>query len=138
MSVLDLKELLQTQQELQRQMGDPTGQGEAGCKENLLHAIVELVEAMREINFKPWKAQQKPVDRKALATELTDVLQFWANAANAMGLTPDELTQALRKKWVINVQRIQTGEVKARCEHAWAKTSNWLIDRCSKCGEERA
>lgn len=24
------------------------------------------------------------------------------------------------------------------CEHDWQKTDNWLIDRCSKCGEERA
>jgi len=137
-SVLDLSELLQTQRELQHKMGDPIGHGEAGCKENLLHAIVELVEAMREINFKPWKARQKPVDRKAFATEMTDVLQFWANAANAMELTPEELTHALRKKWVVNVQRIQLGEVKARCEHDWVRTGNWLIDRCAKCGEERA
>lgn len=138
MNVLDLTELMRTQKELQHRMGDPTGSGEAGCKENLLHAIVELVEAMREINFKPWKAAQKPVDRKALATELTDVLQFWANAANAMELTPEELTEALRSKWIVNVQRIQVGEVKARCDHEWAKTDNWLIDRCTKCGEERA
>ena len=25
-----------------------------------------------------------------------------------------------------------------RCDHEWVTTSNWLIDRCTKCGEERA
>ncbi len=24
------------------------------------------------------------------------------------------------------------------CDHDWQKTDNWLIDRCAKCGEERA
>ena len=24
------------------------------------------------------------------------------------------------------------------CDHDWQSTENWLIDRCSKCGEERA
>lgn len=29
-------------------------------------------------------------------------------------------------------------EQRKACEHDWQKTDNWLIDRCSKCGEERA
>lgn len=24
------------------------------------------------------------------------------------------------------------------CDHAWQSTDDWLIDRCTKCGEERA
>jgi dimeric dUTPase (all-alpha-NTP-PPase superfamily) len=109
--VLDLVELLETQRALQARMGNPTGTGEAGLKENVLHAIVELTEVLREINFKPWKISRVEVDRVKLATELTDVLQFWANAALAMGLTPDELTQALRAKWGVNHQRIDDGDV---------------------------
>lgn len=27
---------------------------------------------------------------------------------------------------------------KPRCEHDWRATDNWLIDKCAKCGEERA
>lgn len=27
---------------------------------------------------------------------------------------------------------------KVRCDHDWRATDNWLIDRCAKCGEERA
>ena len=92
-------------------MGNPTGYGEAGLKENLLQAIVEVVEALRETNFKPWKAKRIEVDRVKLATELTDILQFWANAALAMDLKPDELSGALRAKWLVNRERINQKEV---------------------------
>lgn len=110
-NVLDLAELLTTQHELQSRMGHPTGLGEPGVKENLLHVMVETVEALREVNFKPWKTKQFEVDRAALATELTDILQFWANAALAIDLTPEELTTALRTKWGVNHQRIDDGDV---------------------------
>lgn len=109
--ILNLDELLTTQNALQVAMGDPCGQGEKGLKENLLQAIVEVVEALRETNFKPWSSKKKQVDRTALATELTDILQFWANAANAMGLTPMDLTMALRAKWLVNRERINQKEV---------------------------
>lgn len=110
---LNLAEVLSTQQALQARMGDPTGFGEAGVKENLLHVMVEAVEALREINFKPWKTKHHEVDRLKLATELTDILQFWANAALAFGLTAEELESALRLKWTINQQRIDANEVKS-------------------------
>jgi len=110
---LDLNELLTTQFELQKRMGNPTGAGEEGVKENLLHVIVETTEAMQEINFKPWKTKKIEVNRAALATEMTDILQFWANAALAYGLTPMELTDALRKKWEVNNGRIADGSVKS-------------------------
>lgn len=108
---LDLQELFDTQYQLQSRMGFPTGHGEAGLKENLLHASVEIVEALQEINFKPWKTKKKEVDREKLMTELTDILQFWANAGIAMGFTPVELTNALRAKWKVNHQRVDVGDV---------------------------
>lgn len=109
--VLNLTELLETQKKLQASMGNPTGFGEAGFKENLLQAVVEVTEALRETNFKPWKTKKITVDRVKLATELTDILQFWANASLAMGLTPEELSKALRDKWQVNQQRIKDHEV---------------------------
>lgn len=108
---MSLDELMSTQAKLQARMGEPTGTGEAGLKESLLHVIVETVEAMREINFKPWKANQIEVNKHNLSTEMMDILQFWANGALAMGLTPQDLTSALRKKWGVNHQRIDDGDV---------------------------
>lgn len=108
---LTLMELMVTQGQLQAAMGHPTGHGEAGFKENMLHAHVEISEALDEINFKPWKTAKKTVDLKALATEMTDILQFWANAALCMGLKSGQLTDALRAKWEENLRRISEGEV---------------------------
>lgn len=103
--VLDLTELFNTQYRLQERLGWPNGHGEAGLKENLLHAMIEAVEALRETNYKPHSKNRRVVDQQALATELTDILQFWANAAIAMGLMPEALTAALRAKWQVNYQR---------------------------------
>jgi hypothetical protein len=64
--LVDFEELLLTQARLQAQMGHPTGHGEAGFKENMLHAIVEVTEALGETNFKPWKAAKKEVDLRKL------------------------------------------------------------------------
>lgn len=160
--ILDLAELLKAQAELQRSMGNPLGFGESAVKENLLHVMVEATEALREINFKPWKTQKKPVNRTLLATELTDILQFWANAALAVELTPEELTSALRAKWQVNYKRIADNEVRSQdpqagdgisdifgpsyrsstftCDHNWVTDpkSHGLIDTCTKCGDERA
>ena len=108
---MTLKEVLSTQYQLQSTMNWPTGTGEAGVKENLLHVVVETVEALREINFKPWKTKQHMVDHVALATELTDILQFWANTALSFHITAEELETALRAKWEVNHQRIKDGEV---------------------------
>lgn len=113
MQPLTLAEVLSTQLQLQARMGWPTGSGEAGAKENLLHVMVEAVEAMREINFKPWKGTVKHVDLCDFATELTDVLQFLANAALSMSITADDLEAALRAKWEVNHNRITAGEVKS-------------------------
>lgn len=110
--ILDFKEMFNAQRTLQSSMGWPNGHGEAGCKENLLHAIVEIVEALNETNFKNWKKQKLIVNRIKLATELTDIFQFLTNAALAMDLTAEDLTLALRAKWDVNQQRIDDGEVR--------------------------
>jgi len=107
--VLSLVELLAKQAALQAKMGYPTGHGEHGVKENMLALMVEATEVLNEINWKPWKKTLKEVDPTRLATELTDILQFWANAALAAGLTPQALTAALRAKWVENHRRVEEG-----------------------------
>jgi NTP pyrophosphatase (non-canonical NTP hydrolase) len=107
---LTFDELWGTQYRLQAAMGWPNGTGEAGVKENLLHVVVEAVEALREINFKNWKRNSVTVDKEALATELTDIIQFVFNAAIALDLDGVDLTKALRTKWEENRRRIEDGE----------------------------
>ena len=101
--------IFEKQLELQTAMGYPLGQGEAGFKEAILALIVEATEALGEVNWKPWKQTRKEVDHHKLATEMTDILQFWVNAALIMNLTPDDLMQALTFKWEVNKKRIEEG-----------------------------
>lgn len=122
---LDLEELLHNQRVLQDRMGWPTGRGVPGVKENFLALQVELVEVLTELPWKPWKKysdfgndftagpeflDRNAQARKKVAMEMTDVLQFWANAALALGFTHRELTTALRVKWKENHRRVDDGE----------------------------
>lgn len=109
---MTIADVLTVQLNLQVAMGEPMGTGETGVKENVLAAIVELTEVLNEVNWKPWKRNNlKKVDRDALLTEMTDVLQFWANAVNAMEFTADDVALALSEKWSENHRRISAKEV---------------------------
>lgn len=108
--LLTINEILKTQEKLNVAMGNPMGMGQKGVKENVLAAIVELVEVLDEINWKSWKLVDKEVNRQDLLTEMIDVLQFWANMVNCMGFTADDVAEALSKKWSENVRRVQANE----------------------------
>lgn len=107
--LLTLPELFMAQADLQAALGWSTDRGEPGVRLNLLAVVNEAMEALDEVNWKPWKKTLKPVDRTALATELTDLLQFWVNACLAAGLGPADVTAALRAKWKVNHQRLKGG-----------------------------
>lgn len=104
--MLTIEELLSEQRELQEALA-PGGLVEEDAPLHLLAATAELMEALQELNWKPWRKTKHHTNRDHYATELTDALQFWANAAIALGLTADDLTQALRAKWAINWRRIR-------------------------------
>lgn len=112
------EELMITQMSLQNAMGWPGGRGIEGFRTSILAANVEMVEALSELPWKPWKNYPHTVEevmlddemRKIIATEITDVFQFLANAALSIGLTHFELSAALRDKWVVNRTRINKGE----------------------------
>ena len=111
---MTLADVLAAQHELQVAMGHPTGHGHVAVKENVLAAIVELTEVLGEVPWKPWKKydprQDDQIDRIALLTEMTDVLQFWANMVNAMGFTAEDVALALATKWNENYRRTNNGE----------------------------
>lgn len=111
LETLTIAKILSEQKKLQEALGHPMGYGYAGVKENVLAAIVELTEVLNETPWKPWK-QYDPqsgrfMDVGALLTEMTDVLQFWANMVICMGFTPEEVTSALEKKWAENYRRLE-------------------------------
>ena len=104
---MTIAELLDHQRDLQKTLG--TGLAECDAPVHILAAIVELTEALSELNWKPWRKSKHVVLRERYAEEMTDVLQFWANAAMSLGLTPEDLVKALRAKWKINDIRVQEG-----------------------------
>lgn len=110
------KELFVVQRMLQDRMGWPMGLGVQGFKESCLATMVEVGEALNELPWKPWKTYpiKDTHDKEALASEITDAFQFLTNGALAMGLTEEDLSDALRKKWIENRRRIDAGEVKSR------------------------
>lgn len=114
--MLHVKELLLRQERLNEAMGYPMGEatdhdGSNAVKENMLALIVEATEVLAEVNWKPWKLNQKEINRKAVTHELIDVLQFWVNACNALNLTPQEIEDAYHEKLQICYKRIDTREV---------------------------
>lgn len=114
--MLCIEELLRKQRDLQNAMGNPinqTGDINIGVKENMLALIVEATEVLNEVNWKPWKPKHrhKVINKTALITELTDCLQFVANAINEAGFSAEHVEVALRSKWVENHERIKNGEV---------------------------
>lgn len=108
---LTFADVLWVQAKLQVLTGHPMGHGELAVKENVLAMVSELMEVLAEVNWKPWKARLKPVDRDGLLMEMTDALQFWANMVNAMGFTAEDIKLALTAKWSVNLDRIDEGEV---------------------------
>jgi len=106
---MQLATVLSKQKALQKSMEHPMGHGEAAIKENAFAAIVEWTEVLAEINWKPWRKKRHLVNKLALAAELTDVLQFWANAVNEAGLTAADVAEALELKWKLNEERAKNG-----------------------------
>lgn len=92
-----IKQMLVSQNELQKQMKFCMGTGTAGAKENLLGLIAETVEALNELPWKPWKAGSK-LNREALILELVDVLQFYCNVLNCLQITEADLKKAYEEK----------------------------------------
>lgn len=110
---MEIEKLLTAQRSLQDSMGNPMGTNrDSSVKENMLALIVEATEVLAEVNWKPWKKQQKIVDEEALLLELVDILQFWANAVNACGYTHEDILAAYDRKIVECYARIERAEVR--------------------------
>jgi hypothetical protein len=107
--------ILDKQRSLQDAMGWPNGKGMEGVRTNFLCLEHELHEALDEVHWKPHKAHLPEhgtlKNRDRFIIELTDALQFWANAATAFDVTAEELAVALVAKWHVNAERILDGEV---------------------------
>lgn len=72
--------------------------------------VVELSEALDEVDWKPWTVTQEGIrNREAFIGEMVDVLHFAANMLVAAGCSDEELTEAYEAKQQKNRDRMASG-----------------------------
>ena len=95
-------ELLDKQYELQKKLGTAEISGPNAIR-NIQAMQVECVEALNELDWKWWPHKTPMHDREAFVSEMVDVLQFWLNAMNALGVGISEFNTA----WETNMQKFE-------------------------------
>jgi len=88
---------------------------------NQLAAIDELMEALHEVDWKPWTVTENGfLNRDAFVGEMVDVLHFAANMLVAANCSDEELTDRYRAKQEKNRARMASKSytgVKEKCSH---------------------
>ena len=84
--------------------GNPTEQARS-VKENVLAALVELVEVLNEVKWKYWSHEDPWVRRDAILKEVVDVHHFTGNILVAVGITDEEYEEAYQAKQRENSER---------------------------------
>lgn len=74
-------------------------------KENVLAAMVELVEVLNEVKWKYWSHEEVWVRRDAVLKEVVDVHHFTGNILVTLGVTDEEYEEAYQEKQRQNIQR---------------------------------
>jgi len=77
-------------------------------KDMTLAAIDELLEALREVSWKPW-SKKKFFHSTEFKEELVDVLHFFVNLCLAADMSADELYKRYLQKNKINHKRQDEG-----------------------------
>ena len=104
-----LKEMFAKQHKLQIKLGnDKYKHNETFIKNMTLAAIDELMEALRETPWKPWKKQQY-YNKKLFQKELIDVWHFLINLSLASGMNYNDVYNKFIYKNKINLQRKKEG-----------------------------
>lgn len=86
----------------------------AAVKDNVLAAMVELVELLNEVKWKYWSHEEAWVRRDRVLKEAVDVNHFIGNILCAVGITDDEYEAAYRAKQEENRQRQRDKYVSAQ------------------------
>ena len=109
-----LEKMLQLQREFHELVGPSLkSASEADCErmiaDTMRNLIVECVEVMQSINWKPWKKKRVDPDWRNVKDELADCQIFLMNAAMEAGMTDEDLYQAVMRKIHKNVERQKNG-----------------------------
>jgi len=74
-------------------------------KDNVLAAIVELVETLNEVKWKYWSHEEPWIRRDRVLKEVVDVQHFIGNILVAMEITDEEYEEAYQAKQQENRDR---------------------------------
>jgi len=83
---------------------------EKEIKEACLALIVEAVEILSEINWKPWKRKRKKINEGALKEEIIDALHFLLEIMVLLKMNSKEVMKQYLGKREVNLKRIKGGE----------------------------
>lgn len=100
-----LEDIFERQEKFMDSLHSARPSTETGVKETILALIVEAVEVLNEINWKPWKRQRHIVSIKALQEEVVDVFHFVIELAILVGLDANSLYDGYRHKMAVNIDR---------------------------------
>lgn len=76
----------------------------------LMTALIhEAIEVQRLTNWKWWKVPNKTLPVNKIKEELIDILHFWLDAVDAVGMSPEEIVVQYEKKNQINHSRQENG-----------------------------
>lgn len=78
-------------------------------KDLLFRLVVEIGEAAEELQNKPWRQTDTPVDVKAFHKEVSDMLHFFVEFCITAGIEADKLFELYFEKHAINQERQRSG-----------------------------
>jgi hypothetical protein len=81
---------------------------QAAFRELAGYVIEEMDEARGCLKNRPWTSTETLVDIEHLHDEMADTLHFFIATCVLIGMTPESLMEAYRKKYVINEMRRRT------------------------------
>lgn len=83
---------------------------------NVVAIISELGEFLQEINWKPWKRQNKQINCEKAFEELIDILFFYMNLiivfSKHFQYSYNDVIKKYEEKWQKNIKRIKNKEFK--------------------------
>lgn len=96
-------------------IGNPAAQA-LRVKDNVLAAMVELIELLNEVKWKYWSHEEAWVRRERILSEAVDVNHFVGNILVALGITDDEYERAYQAKQIVNRERQRVKYIAAQAK----------------------
>jgi len=85
-----------------------TKSAQAEFRELAGYVVEEMMEAVNCLKNRPWTKTETLVDIEHFEDELADTLHFYISCCTLVGITPERLMEAYRRKYDVNEMRRRT------------------------------